>query len=310
MLIAVQDGHYMREPDFRGSKFRRSCQPAVAKCNSQRETQELGSAIRNKMQNIMKPAILAFLMVCLMNGASAAEIRPRKLQTDFGSHIQALKASLESRLQGETDQLMDSLNKIDNMGDHVRRFAQAVDGPSVYGIPPMYSGASNPGADGTIQPEDGGAVVIPNPRSFRMVLDADYDEVTAVLAEFTVDTQNAISRGLGLSPSRVAITRISPGSVIVDFKLLFDNSISSVDIEAMTARLLSNPQDVVTAEYVTKYGASSVTVTQVGSSDGGAGQDVPKNASPPPSPGAASVASVSLGMSVVLALLAVLMSCL
>eukprot|EP00798_Chlamydomonas_sp_ICE-L_P019387 gene19387-26037_t len=234
------------------------------------------------MQNCMVPAILAFLMMCLMNGASAAEVKPRKLQTDFGAHIQALKSSLESKLQGETDQLMDSLNTIDNMGDHVRRFAQAVYGPSVYGIPPMYSGASNPGADGTIQPEDGGAVVIPNPRSFRMVLDANYDEVTAVLAEFTVDTQNAISRGLGLSPSRVAITRISPGSVIVDFKLLFDNSISSVDIEAMI----------------------------VGSSDGGAGQDVPKNASPPPSPGAASVASVSLGMSVVLALLAVLMSCL
>eukprot|EP00798_Chlamydomonas_sp_ICE-L_P032256 gene32256-16823_t len=260
--------------------------------------------------NFMKSGILAVLMVCLVHGATAAQIGSRKLQTDFGSQIQALRASLEAKLQGETEQLMESLDKIENMRDQVRRVAQATGGPSIYpsppsaGVyPPMYFGASNPGADGTIQPDD--PIVIPTPSSFRMVLDASYDEVIAVLAAFTVDTQNAISRGLGISPSRVAITRISPGSVIVDFKLLFDNTISSVDIEAMTVRLVSSPDGVLTPEYLTKYGATSATLTQIGSTD--AGRDL---YAPPPSPGAASLALVNVAMSVMLALLAVMMSCL
>ena len=102
--------------------------------------------------------------------------------------------------------------------------------------------------------------------SYEYVFQADYLALSASqekIDAFKVSVRTAIANATKLPHANIAVKSIKSGSVIVALDVAVPNSWTAEEVNAMDAKLASDPGAIFTQEFLTMYGITSVSLKRL-----------------------------------------------
>ena len=249
-------------------------------------------------QTLKTTLILNNLTTLILSHRRNEKLKGSEFDMDFAERIKDLRRTGAVETE-HTRKLIESLDTIDDIELTALRIPKRIlSAKGTYGLYPPPPPSTSDGTEAPIASPTPSPVPSPTPVpsapiavTVKLTFQADYNTIASQLASFKADVQSSIAALLGLKPSQINVTSVTPGSVIVTVNILADATTLSA-VQSSAATLSSKAQSLATA--FAKYGVTGVSVTLSGSPVPAVGTLSPPVKAPAPQPQAASTASAAL----------------